>query len=99
MSLKAILYSLLLVLIISSDLVCSGYMLLCEDHKIELSVDFSSEKESKEKTEMDEEVYEFSLSAFSLEDQFDQTNYVLHESAINVSSAHNSIPSPPPDLS
>lgn len=99
MNLKAVIYSLFLVLIISSDLICSGYMLLCEDHKIELSADFSSEKESKEKTEMDEEAYEFTLSSFRLYDQSDKQIFVLDDSLFNLNSIHNSIPSPPPDLS
>jgi len=94
---KSIFYTIFLILIISSDFINTGYTLFCKEHHIEYSKDFTTEKESNEKTEADEKEYEFSLLAFSLQTTLYMLGPLEEEASKLQSKFSSDIPSPPPD--
>ena len=95
---KIFIYSIFLVAIISSDLVNTGYMIFCQDHHIEFSKDFSSEKESNEKTEVDEKEYELPLFSFGIQSTDKESKIIDSKLSKLLSKFSSSFPSPPPDL-
>lgn len=72
-------------------------MIFSEDHHIEFTKDFSSEKESNEKTEVDEKVYELPEFTFGLISSSFKTKILGTENSILQSKFSSSIPGPPPD--
>lgn len=94
---RIILYTLFLMTIISSDLIHTGYMLFCQDHHVEFSIDFSTEKESNEKTEVDEKEYEIPKLSIRLHELIEKSKVISAKTSMLSSKYASSIPSPPPD--
>lgn len=97
MNLKVFIYSLLLMITISADLVHSAYELFAEKQQIEMTIDITGEKDSKEKTEMDEEACDLLSSLLKVKFQHDGYDRAFDHYAIYSNHIFYSIPSPPPD--
>lgn len=78
-------------------MVAVGFMILCEDHHIEYAIDFTGEKESNEKTEVDEKVYEIPHFTFCLQANSVELGFKIENNSKLRSTFSTKIPSPPPD--